>query len=155
MDESSAGICERLMRFFVGVLRRPSALPAASTQVLVEEEEEWSAANGGKDSEIVVEFRHTDTADSAVVLSTDQNGMNRKQAKGKGMKRKKEANHSAGQATALALDHDDDDDDDTKSRRHWPLLNVTSNINEKSEAFIERKKKAMTRNYSLDQDHHK
>ncbi|KAH6814012.1 hypothetical protein C2S51_023030 [Perilla frutescens var. frutescens] len=151
MDESSAGICERLMRFVVGVLRRPSALPAASTQVLVEEEG-WSAANGGKDSEIVVEFRHTDTADSAVVLSTDQNGMNKKQAKGKGMKRNKEANHSAGQATSLALD--DDDDDDTKSRRHWPLLNVTSNINEKSEAFIETRKKAMTRNYSLDQDHH-
>ncbi|EYU38130.1 hypothetical protein MIMGU_mgv1a015727mg [Erythranthe guttata] len=40
-----------------------------------------------------------------------------------------------------------------KPPRHWgPLLSVASNINEKSDAFINRKKKAMRRNYTLDSE---
>ncbi|KAL2236510.1 uncharacterized protein LOC110012187 [Sesamum indicum] len=43
--------------------------------------------------------------------------------------------------------------EDTKPKppRHWgPLLSVASNINEKTEAFISSRKRAMRRNYSLD-----
>lgn len=43
--------------------------------------------------------------------------------------------------------------EDTKLRppkRLGPLLSVASNINEKSDAYIQRRKKAMSRNYSLD-----
>ncbi|KAL0419942.1 UNVERIFIED_CONTAM: hypothetical protein Sradi_1407700 [Sesamum radiatum] len=43
--------------------------------------------------------------------------------------------------------------EDTKPRtprRLGPLLSMASNINEKSDAYIQRRKKAMSRNYSLD-----
>lgn len=172
-NPQSSGICQRLLRLILGVLRRPSALPAASTHVLVEE----GPSRKGKDSlssDVVVEFRHTT---DGLIVSDDQtivqNGVDKKgrskfdqkngaQGKGKGVKksvtimeseRKEEGNHHH------QADHpptvDDQLQDDTKSRRHWPLLSVASNINEKSEEFIEKKKKAMNRNYSLDQDQKK
>lgn len=105
----------------------------------------------------MVEFNHSVRAKDDVILSDEQNKHDRdkehrgkKSASSKGSERKEEA------ATAVPV-HEQatmamDDEDDTKTRRHWPLLSVASNINEKSEAFIERKKKAMGRNYSLDQD---
>ncbi|KAK4418233.1 hypothetical protein Salat_2236000 [Sesamum alatum] len=40
--------------------------------------------------------------------------------------------------------------EDMKVRKLRPLLSVASNINEKSDAYIQRRKKAMSRNYSLD-----
>lgn len=157
-NPQSSGICHRLFRLVLGAVRRPFVLPPPPAQV----------QNGkiSSSSEVVVEFRHTGSAKGGLILNDDhnkklQNGVKRGKEKEKekekksvgisGRERKEVAIESAGEQATMV----EDDDDAAKARIHWPLLGVESNINEKSEAFIERKKKAMTRNYSLDQDHNK
>ncbi|KAG6435181.1 hypothetical protein SASPL_100051 [Salvia splendens] len=139
-----SGICQRLFRLVFGALRRPPALPAppSSRPVYVE------------GSEIGVEFNHDLRARDGLIVSGEES----KHAQDGAGKRERDKEHKSvsfkGSEGKEEGSGSDDEDatiamDEAKTRRHWPLLNVASNINEKSEAFIERKKKAMGRNYSL------
>lgn len=93
----------------------------------------------------MVEFRHAGSAKGGLILEDDQRG------KESGRERKEVAIESGGEKARMV----EEEDDSNRARIHWPLLGVESNINEKSEAFIERKKKAMIKNFTLDQDHNK
>lgn len=146
-----SGICQRLINFVLRTMRRPSALPM-STQVPIEPGSS-TISNGSVHSEIVVDFRHTERRvgdaildpkkDGLVVISRDQtkllNGSDRK-----------------GKKTVPITDSvkKADESDETKPRVHWPILSVESNINEKSDAYISSRKKAMGRNYTLDHEKH-
>ncbi|KAG6431891.1 hypothetical protein SASPL_103462 [Salvia splendens] len=114
-----SSICQRLFRLVFGAL----PAPPSSRPVYVE------------GSEIGVEFNHN-------LKAQDGAGKRERDKEHKSVSFKGEGSGSDDEDATIAMD-------ETKTRRHWPLLNVASNINEKSEAFIERKKKAMSRNYSL------
>ena len=94
-------------------------------------------------SEIGVEFNHDLRARDGLIVSGEHaRDKEHKSVSFEGSEGKEEGSGSDDEDAMIAMD-------EAKARRHWPLLNVSSNINEKSEAFIERKKKAMGRNYSL------
>lgn len=146
----SEGICQRLINFILGSVWR-------STQVPIE------SAGSSLHSEILVDFRHTESRraedaildpkkDGLVVTTRDQtklpNGLDRK---GKGAKK------TVTIMDSVKTKKEDVADDETKPRPprlHWPLLSVESNINEKSDAYISSRKKAMGRTYTLDQENH-
>lgn len=198
-NSQSPGICQRLINCILSMLRRTQG----STEVPIEE---GSSRNGFVDSEIVVEFRHTDGSErwtqtnergesirapkkNGLILSNDQtilqNGLDKRErnkdhfaskvdqgkglqemealsgrdARGKRPKKsvtikesegKKEANHSADDQANKVNNQPHEDTKPMPLRPHWPLLSVDSNINEKSDAYIESRKREMGRNYSLD-----
>ncbi|KAL1542694.1 hypothetical protein AAHA92_19749 [Salvia divinorum] len=129
-----SGICQRLFSLVFGALRRAPALPAPPPSRPVHVE----------GSEIGVEFNHDLRAQDGLIVSGEQT-KHAQDGVGNDSERKEEGSGSDDEAATIAMD----EQEEAKTRRHWPLLNVASNINEKSEAFIERKKKAMGRNYSL------
>lgn len=128
-------------------------------------------------SEIIVEFRHTDatypnstqTHETNTVQkgelhssSPDPNSHQKNSAQGKRARKSVTIKEGENEIIVDKKDANLSGDQDAKANhqeakekppRHWgPLLSVASNINEKSDAFINRKKKAMRRNYSLDAD---
>ncbi|KAL8530735.1 hypothetical protein ACS0TY_007682 [Phlomoides rotata] len=165
--ESNPGIYQRLINFILRTMRHPSALPV-STHVPVESAGSSTIPNGSMHSEILVDFRHTKRrAGDAIldpkkdglvhVITSDQtklpNGVDRK---GKGVKKTVTIMDSVKKKKKEGAD-ESGDHDETKPRAprpHWPLLSIESNINEKSDAYISSRKKAMGRNYTLDQENH-
>ncbi|KAL7084147.1 hypothetical protein ACP275_14G207200 [Erythranthe tilingii] len=176
-NSQPVGIWQRLFNFIMSKMFRPTP----------------------PDSEIVVEFMHTDDLEICtqtnepiiVQKSSEENEKNQhisapnshqKIGRGKGLQEvealtatgaaakkkgpkknvtfkeddKKEANNNnliSADEEAKKANNNGGSHEETKEKppRHWgPLLSVASNINEKSDAFINRKKKAMRRNYTLD-----
>ncbi|KAK4441705.1 hypothetical protein Salat_0505400 [Sesamum alatum] len=126
--------------------------------------------------EITIEFRHTDgsgnrtqTDEQPTVLkgpapTSDQKSGAVTQAKGlqDGKRPRKsvtikesvgedDKKQKAKKEEANQVNDQPHEDTKPKPPRHWgPLLSVASNINEKTEAFISSRKRAMRRNHSLD-----
>ncbi|GER43742.1 biotin synthase [Striga asiatica] len=110
-----------------------------------------------RDPDITVEFRHADDHSPNVTQKgpekNEQNQQILVRNSDKAVKRPKKSVTINEKKDGDIVDNREHKEEKSRPPRHWgPLLSVASNINEKCEAFISSRKRAMRRNYTQDPD---
>lgn len=168
MDTNSRapGICQKLINFIYGMVminNRPRALHGSTEVPILEGSSRNGPIGHVSSDQIVVEFRHTSLSTDERGARTIRGGVDKRNNFSRKIDLKKivtiqeseegkEANRLANARAKMVNEYHDQDAKARPARRPGPLTSVASNINERSDAYIQRMKKAISRNDSFDHE---